>query len=717
MEVQKMKSYPEHGEASSSNIKNTNGRQEMRSKWLALGFVLVLSALILSGCGSSEAEPTALPTAVPTEVATEQPTEVPTATPTEVAVEAPDPVRARDVALAYVSGRYGEQAPTLGLTWAEENITPEGLVGSSSFQYTAGDWVVTVSFPLVAPQATIYQVVATNQTTGFQWEGKVDAAGQVTEALAPTGGQPVVGWGGFVVSLPADGQFDDYLALEPEGAGGVGLTGTDSTVEAQIQMLRDSTTYAHFWGTLNCPALDYGGCELVVTRLREDRPGPFFDPDPVEGWEGTIVGNPPGSQFDDYFVLAGDFPVGFGIGSSDPTLATQLESLRDTGATIRVWGQVTCGIIDAYGSQIQVTRIEVVGPPAPTSPPAPTPTPVQSWTEPVENWWGEIVSNPPGSQFDDYFQRQIVNGGQYGIESLDPDIQAQIVALRDTGTTVFVWGTLHHNVPDYNASQIQVTRLEVQEVPAPPEITEEPVDGWIGTIIKYPILHQLDDYFERDDGQRFGIGTIDAAVRQQIETLRWTGAQVQVWGQLRTGVPDAENRQIQVERIEAVSGPAEEARNLSPFAEPSASSVLPSDRWGTYAAFSAIDSFLSSPWTEGVDGPGVGEWIMLTFPGTVEVYSIGIDVGYDRDEDDTLRSPEVFTANNRLKRATLIFSNGEQIELTFSDSRGVQMIHLARAPGPNIETTFVKVVIEEVYPGSKYDDTCLAEIEVWGKTK
>jgi hypothetical protein len=310
-----------------------------------------------------------------------------------------------------------------------------------------------------------------------------------------------------------------------------------------------------------------------------------------------------------------------------------------------------------------------------------------------------------------------VNGGQYGIESLDPEIQEQIVALRDTGTTVYVWGTLHHNVPDYNASQIQVTRIEVPEAPVSPEITEETVVGWIGTIRIYPPGAQLSDCFVRDGGERYGIQPLDgdAAVRQLVEEYQWTGAQVRLWGRLLTGVPDVENRQIQVERIEALPGPTQESRNLSPFAEMSASSVLPSDRWGTYHAWSAIDGSLSTPWTEGVDGPGVGEWIMLEFPGAVEIHSIGIAVGYDRDEGDTFRSPEVFAANNRLQRATLIFSSGEQVELAFSDTRGVQMIPLARAPSPII-TTFVKVVIDEVYPGSKYDDTCLAEIEVWGKT-
>lgn len=353
----------------------------MKGKLYILELMLILSALIVSGCVPTTVQPTEVPTTTPTEVATAQPTEVPTTTPTEVAEEAPDEVRAaRDVALAYVSGRYGEQAPVLGLTWMEELITPEGLVGSGTFQYTAEDWVVTISYPIVAPEAVVYQIVVANPTTRFQWEGKVNAVLQVTETLAPAGGQPVVGWLGRVVSLPTGGQFDDYLALEPEGAGEIGLTGADNTVAAQIQMLRDSTTFAHFWGTLTCPVLDYGGCQLVVTRLREDRPGPSFEPDPVEGWEGTIVSFPPGSQFDDYFCLAGDFPVGYGIDSPDPTLAAQLAGLRDTGTTIRVWGELVCPTINAFGTGITVNRIEVVGEALPLRvPPAtPAPTPVQS---------------------------------------------------------------------------------------------------------------------------------------------------------------------------------------------------------------------------------------------------------------------------------------------------------------------------------------------------
>ena len=133
------------------------------------------------------------------------------------------------------------------------------------------------------------------------------------------------------------------------------------------------------------------------------------------------------------------------------------------------------------------------------------------------------------------------------------------------------------------------------------------------------------------------------------------------------------------------------------------------DRWGQYQPWMAVDGSSESAWVEGVAGPGVGQWVMLSFPGTVEVHSVRLDVGYDKNAD-------TFAKNNRIKRATLIFSNGDRLGLGFADKRGMQAMPLARAPGPSIQTTSVKVVIEEVFPGWKYDDTCLAEIEVWGRT-
>lgn len=50
-------------------------------------------------------------------------------------------------------------------------------------------------------------------------------------------------------------------------------------------------------------------------------------------------------------------------------------------------------------------------------------------------------------------------------------------------------------------------------------------------------------------------------------------------------------------------------------------------------------------------------------------------------------------------------------------SRSEIAFDVQREPGPNIETRCVQVVIYEVFPGIKYDDTCLAEIAVWDTVK
>ena len=85
-------------------------------------------------------------------------------------------------------------------------------------------------------------------------------------------------------------------------------------------------------------------------------------------------------------------------------------------------------------------------------------------TEEIADWWGVIKSTDPGAQYDDYFERQDL--GQiiyFGIDSMDPGVKSQIESLRDSGKIVHLYGTLLSNVPDYNGSQVQVDRIEVEE--------------------------------------------------------------------------------------------------------------------------------------------------------------------------------------------------------------------------------------------------------------
>ena len=138
-----------------------------------------------------------------------------------------------------------------------------------------------------------------------------------------------------------------------------------------------------------------------------------------------------------------------------------------------------------------------------------------------------------------------------------------------------------------------------------------------------------------------------------------------------------------------------------------ASSTLPADRWSAYSARFALDGAPDTAWVEGVDGSGIGQWIEVDFGEPVEIYYVGVDIGYDK-------SNYLFRANNRLRTATITLANGIEIQHSFSDIRGIQMVPMMDAAGNPRISDSLKLVIEEIYQGRRYDDTAVAEIEVWG---
>ena len=184
---------------------------------------------------------------------------------------------------------------------------------------------------------------------------------QPPEQPTHTAGLSVAGWLGHVVGLPRGSQYDDFLILSPAGTGELGLAGATPEIETQIIALRDKEEpgkYAHFWGTLYCDVPDYNGCQLRVERIRFG--AVVTDPEPVDGWQGTIHGATFNSGNSKVFELAGKFPMLFSIDSLDESLRTQLEDLRDTGALVKVWGELLTGIPDVNGSRIHVARLQVL---------------------------------------------------------------------------------------------------------------------------------------------------------------------------------------------------------------------------------------------------------------------------------------------------------------------------------------------------------------------
>ena len=105
------------------------------------------------------------------------------------------------------------------------------------------------------------------------------------------------------------------------------------------------------------------------------------------------------------------------------------------------------GTVDSFGKIVETNFVRGSQPEAPEKPGEPS-------------WVGTVVSNPPGSQYDDYFQGMDQNGTRYGIDALDDALKEQLVSFRDTGTVIQVFGVLQKDVPDMYGVQIVVTRIK-----------------------------------------------------------------------------------------------------------------------------------------------------------------------------------------------------------------------------------------------------------------
>ncbi len=581
----------------------------MKSKLSTLGFTLILSALILGGCGPATVEPVAPPTTTgprPISLSAELregetytiALEVDPSSGNEWEVEYSEVLlelvdrttddaageevfifRARAVGVteAYFSYSRRHEAIchfTIGADPALADAMSEaeareiaansecGEAGALLENALYNDWTATWWIDLDVEKegcnpACVVNVRMRQAEINWRCTGVLPPedtaetpapAPPPTEAPAFTAEQPVVGWCGLVISLP-DGS--DYLALQPEGSGEIGLTGADANVEAEIKELRDSDTYAHFWGTLTCPVLDYGGCQLVVTRLDPGTPpGPRFDPDPVEGWQGQTFSIPGMAQFDDYFALDGSFPVQFGIRGADEALQAQLEDLRDTSATVRIWGEIQCAIPDVCGCQIRVERWELV---SEESPPLPV-----YFESPVVGWYGQVVGLPTDARYDDFLRLLPLGTGDVGLTGADAALEAEIEGLRDSGANAHFWGAITCGVPDYDGCQITVTRVIPEG--AGPYPDPDPVEGWEGRYFFGRGLGEFDDCFILDFygpfGIQYGIQGADEALEAALEDLRSIDKHegpvpdIQIWGEVQCGVSDVNGCQIIVDRLE-----------------------------------------------------------------------------------------------------------------------------------------------------------------------
>ena len=134
------------------------------------------------------------------------------------------------------------------------------------------------------------------------------------------------------------------------------------------------------------------------------------------------------------------------------------------------------------------------------------------------------------------------------------------------------------------------------------------------------------------------------------------------------------------------------------------SSVLKDDNGISYDPILVSDNDDSTAWVEGAKGNGVNEWIQLEFEGDIVIKEIFVTNGYTKNS-------KIYYSNNRVKKVKLEFSDGTTLVSDLRDGiASPQAIVLDKA----VKTSFVKINILDVFVGEKYQDTCIAEVDIKG---
>ena len=157
-----------------------------------------------------------------------------------------------------------------------------------------------------------------------------------------------------------------------------------------------------------------------------------------------------------------------------------------------------------------------------------------------------------------------------------------------------------------------------------------------------------------------------------------------------------------------------------------------SERSSRYAAYKIRDSFMGTAWVPGGNSGGIGESLTLTLNEPYPISEIGIASGLrsrDHFDHETDLGPEtqdpdesLYLANSRPKHLEIVVDGGKPATLLLNDEYtdpiwddwNYQWIPLPTHTNP---VSKVKLTILDVYPGLKYNDTCISEIRFRRKFK
>ena len=118
-----------------------------------------------------------------------------------------------------------------------------------------------------------------------------------------------------------------------------------------------------------------------------------------------------------------------------------------------------------------------------------------------------------------------------------------------------------------------------------------------------------------------------------------------------------------------------------------------------HSPINMTDNDANTAWVEGAVGDGVGEWILLEGDSTFDLDNMQITNGYTGTDS-------LYEKNNRVKKLEITADNGQSKVVDLVD--GLKEAQNVILNFKDIQS--LKIVILEVYEGSKYEDLCISEL-------
>jgi len=105
------------------------------------------------------------------------------------------------------------------------------------------------------------------------------------------------------------------------------------------------------------------------------------------------------------------------------------------------------------------------------------------------------------------------------------------------------------------------------------------------------------------------------------------------------------------------------------------------------------------PWSEGVPGPGIGEWVELVPGNPSPLLALGVYSGF--------QPGALFQKNGRPSRVEIELNGEHRFTATLGDVQDEQLVPIIGYAKP---VSRIRITIRDVYAGTQYADTCIKRI-------